>query len=315
VREKIIPHPPTLLLLAALLLASCSQAAAPAEPQATLPEGDARILAQLQADLGDAAYGFAPLLLDDDTRVRIKDDVIYLDYPDLPDDPRAWPVTECFISAYVVRDELLSDERVSDVALGRVVLPSGLEGGGNRYHVVAWVTFEDDHTTTVDLTPLAADPIGPRYEPDQLVRDEAELDDQFQRMRRGLNLDRTRAMLVTRRDGNLYYLMVSVQIVDAEYQFVLYGHRVQPATRARSLQIDRSAVIALRFKRAAFHEVQSTVAEDGPGAFNARPHWLTRQGDEDPTLNAVLDEHLYLLWHLVVKFQESGGSSRDGGEL
>jgi hypothetical protein len=156
----------------------------------------------------------------------------------------------------------------------------------------------------VDLSPLAADPIGPRYEADQLVSDQAELDDQFQRLRQGVNLNQARAMLVTRRDGRLYYLLVSVLVMEDEYQFTLYGHRVQPATRERSLHFDRSAIAGLRFLRSAFHEVQPTVIEDGPNAFNARSHLLIRQGDEDAVLNAVLDEHLYLLWHLVTKFRE-----------
>lgn len=297
-----------LLLGALLLLAACR-----AETATALSEQDAQILAQLQADLGGTGYGLEPLLLHDDTRVIVQDDVAYLDYPDQPDDPRAWTATECFISAYAARRQLLADARVRDVALGLVTLPSGLQGGGNRYHVAAWVTFRDGHTETVDLTPLAADPIGPRYDTDQLARDQAELDDQFQRMRRGVSLDKTRAMLLTRRDGQLYYLLVSVLVLEDEYQFTLYGHRVQPATRERSLQIDRSAVVALRFKRSAFREVQPTIIEDGPGAFNARPHWLSRQGDADPNLEAVLDAHLYLLWHLVTKFREPGASA--GGDL
>ena len=107
--------------------------------------------------------------------------------------------------------------------------------------------------------------------------------------------------------------MASVLITSDEYQFTLYGHRVQPATRKRSLQMDRSAVVALRFKRSAFREVQPTVVEDGPNAFNVRPHWLTRQGDEDPDLEAVLDAHLYLLWHLVAKFREPGASAGRSG--
>ena len=45
------------------------------------------------------------------------------------------------------------------------------------------------------------------------------------------------------------------------------------------------------------------VKADGPTAFNHRPELVIRKGDPDPTLAAVLDDHLFLLWHLVTKLQ------------
>ena len=41
------------------------------------------------------------------------------------------------------------------------------------------------------------------------------------------------------------------------------------------------------------------VKADGPTAFNHRPELITHKGDPDLDLAAVLDDHLYLLWHLV----------------
>jgi hypothetical protein len=298
------------LLLAALLLAACRTQAPTARPDQA-----AQLLDQLQ-DL-DASYGLAPLLLDDDTRVLVQDGVAYLDYPDQPAAPGDWPAIECFITAYAVRDQLLDNERVRDATLGRVTLDSGLQGGGNRYHFVTQVTLADGSTTTIDLTPLAADQVGPRYDPDGLTRDAAQLDDQFQSMRQGVSLDKVRAMLTARRDGQLYYLLVSVLVLENEYQFTLYGHQMQPATRDRSLQITRSAILALRITRADLREVQTTLIKEGPGALAARSHWLTRQGDTHPALSTVLNEHLYLLWHLITKFDEPGAIARtiiDGGE-
>jgi hypothetical protein len=300
---------PLLLLLLALPACQTQSSAA------ALPEQDAQILDRLPALFEDVDYGLAPLLLDEHTQVVVQNGVAYLDYPDQPDDPRAWQSTECFGYAYTIRNEILSDERVSDVALGLVTLPSGLGEGKRSYHVAAWVTFRDGHTIPVDLSPLAADPIGPRYDAGQLVSDQAELDDQFQRLRQGVNLNQARAMLVTRRDGRLYYLLVSVLVMDDEYQFTLYGHRIRPATGEHSLRFDSNAVVGLRFRRSAFHQVQPTVAGEGPNAFNAKPHLLTRQGDEDAALNAVLDEHLYLLWHLVTKFEEPDDAAPIGLHL
>jgi hypothetical protein len=288
-----------LMLLLSIPLSACQSK--PAVTDDPLPEQDAQILARLQVNLSDVDYGFAPLLLDPASRVVVEDGIAYLVYPTQPADPREWQTMDCFATAYAVRDQLLKNERVSDVALGLVTLPSGLEDGLSR-HVAAWVTFADGHTTTVDLTPLAADPIAPHHVPVHLDRDQESIERQFEKWRHGIFLSKAQPMLVTRRDGRLYYLLASVLILDDEYQFTLHGHQVQPATRDRPLQFDHSAVIGLRFSRSAFANVQPVVTSEGSHAFNARPHLLTRQGDADPALNAVLDEHLYLLWHLVTKF-------------
>jgi hypothetical protein len=289
-----------LILFLSITLSACQTR--PAVTDDPLPEQDAQILARLQANLSDVDYGFAPLLLDPASQVTVEDGIAYLVYPTQPDNPRDWQTMDCFATAYAVRDELLTSEHVADVALGLVTLPSGLEDGLSR-HVAAWVTFADGHTTIVDLTPLAAGPVGPAHTAVQWERDQDRLERQFQDWRHRIHLNKAQPMLVTRQNGHLYYLLAAVLILDDEYQFVLHDHQVQPATYDRPLQFNRSAVVGLRFDRADFANVRPMIAsENAATAFSTRPHLLTRQGDTDPTLNAVLDEHLYLLWHLVTKF-------------
>jgi hypothetical protein len=303
---------------------------------AGLPEADAQILVMMREAVEGIDYGFAPLLLDPSARVVIlpspasgrgdggEGQVAYLTYPTQPADPLNWPTMDCFAFAYAVRRHLLSEfpDDVADVALALVELPSTL---GDDYtsltarHVYAWVTFTDSHVATLDLTPLAAEPVNPRHTPIMLVNHAAGLEIQFDAWRRRVSLRKAQPMLTVERSGTLYTLLAGVNVLADEYQFTLRAYETQPAlssswpdkdrTRAtgnQSLEFIRGALAGLRFKRADFPQVQGMVESDGPDTFRVKSHLVIRKGDPDPTLAAVLDDHLSLLWHLVTKLQEPG---------
>ena len=270
----------------------------------SLPDEDAQILLDLQAELNSTEYGFAPLLLNPDTRVVVENNVAYLDYPDQPESPTDWQTLECFGYAYAVYSRLVANERVADAALGEVVLPNGLGGDNQSYHMVAWVSFSSGHTITVDLTPLSVEQVNAIYGQVHLVQDGAGLKRQFQTLRERIALNKARPLTVLQQEGRVYYLLASVLVLADEYQFVLYGHEIQPATRSQALEFKRSAVAGIRFDRPAFTQVQLDIIHSGSNLFSVRPDLLTRRGDKDEMLNNVLDEHLHLLWHLVAKFEE-----------
>jgi hypothetical protein len=276
------------------------------------PDPDAQLLDQVRAEL-DVPYGLAPLLLHDDARVAVAlhpqtgQEVAVLDHPDQPADPARWLAHDCFASAYAVRAALADVDHVADVALGEVEFSTDI---GDDYqnvttrHVCALIVFTDSHTITVDLTPLAAEPLASRCDPTHVERDGDTIEQQFDNWRRYILLDKPQPMAVVEQDGQLYYLLAGALIHADAYEFALRGYPLQPATRDQPLQLGPGAIAGLVFKRSGFAETQALVAADGPQAFNVKSHLLIRAGDDDPTLAAVLDDHLYLLWHLVTKFEE-----------
>jgi hypothetical protein len=228
---------------------------------------------------------------------------------------------DCFAFAYAVRRHLLSEfpDAVEDVALALAELPSTLgEDYTNltAHHVYAWITFADTCTcagaqaqckcgyvAALDLTPLAADAVNPHHAPIMLGNHAAGLDSQFETWRRRVPLRTAQPMHVVEKDGRLYCLMAAVNILDDEYQFTLRAYEIQPATSNRQLEFTCGALAGLRFKRADFAQVQAMVRDDGPTAFHKRSDLLIRKGDPEPDLAAVLDDHLFLFWHLVTKLQ------------
>ena len=59
----------------------------------------------------------------------------------------------------------------------------------------------------------------------------------------------------------------------------------------------------VEIKRTDYEALRKLLLADGPTAFNQKPELLNRSGDNDPAMQAVLDEHLSLLWHLVTKLE------------
>jgi hypothetical protein len=137
-----------------------------------------------------------------------------------------------------------------------------------------------------------------------LRHDVDRIEQQFDSWRRYVPLKTAQPTLVTQKGQQSYYLLTFVIVQDDEYQFLLRVYRMQPATCNQTLQLGPGALVRLRFKRSEFAEVQAMVYRDGPAIFNQRPDLLACFGDSDLALAAVLDDHLYLLWHLVTKFRE-----------
>jgi hypothetical protein len=59
----------------------------------------------------------------------------------------------------------------------------------------------------------------------------------------------------------------------------------------------------VEIKRTSYEALRNLLLADGPTAFNQKPELLSRSGDQEPTMQAVLDENLSLLWHLVTKLE------------
>jgi len=49
---------------------------------------------------------------------------------------------------------------------------------------------------------------------------------------------------------------------------------------------------AVEIKRSDYEALRKLLLADGPTAFNQKPELLSRRGDPDPTMQAVLDENL-----------------------
>ena len=56
----------------------------------------------------------------------------------------------------------------------------------------------------------------------------------------------------------------------------------------------------VEIKRTDYEALRKLLLADGPTAFNQKPELLSRSGDNDPAMQAVLDEHLpcYGTWSL-----------------
>lgn len=317
-----------LAILIAAILAVLSSCRSSPPPQPTLPSTDTQILDMMVEAVEGIDYGFAPLLTDPAAQVVFlpspaggrarpehgrrgaggEGETAYLTYPTQPADPLEWPAMDCFTFAYAVRRHLLSEfpGAVKDIALALVEIPSGI---GQDYsdltarHVYARVRFADGHTAALDLTPLAADPVNPRHIPVMLVDHAAGLESQFEAWRRRVPLRQAQPMLTVERGGRLYTLLAAVNVLPGELQFTLRAYETQPARAGQSLRYTRGALVGLRFDRDGFSRARAALEAGGPSALGRRQDLLVRRGDPDPTLAAVLDDHLALLWHLVTKTQ------------
>lgn len=59
----------------------------------------------------------------------------------------------------------------------------------------------------------------------------------------------------------------------------------------------------VEIKRTDYEALRKLLLADGPTVFNEKPELLTHSGDPDATMQAVLDDQLPLLWHLVTKLE------------
>jgi hypothetical protein len=261
----------------------------------------------VQATLDDLEFGFAPLLVQDETRVVIENqsdgEAARLAYPVQPADPTAWSAVDSFILAYAVRNVMLGFPQVEQVALGGFDLSAPINDLGDLVnHTAVWVTFTDYTQAIVDLTPLATN-FAALHEAENVTYAPSAIEEQFAAWREGVFLNQLQPMEVVTKDGETYYLLAQVLVFYDHYEFSLRVHPVQTADPMKPLRLMQGTRISLEVDREDFEAMQELIATEGPVVFKQRPELLTRQGQGGQTLNVILDEHLHLLWHLVTKLE------------
>ncbi len=267
-----------------------------------------KILNAIQAAFSQIEYGFAPLLLADRTRLRIEtgpegDELVKLAYPRQPANPADWPSMDSFVFAYAVRRALLDSAGVRRVALGRFEVVAPLDTLQDRVsHVAVWGRFADGSEAIIDLTPLATN-FAARHTASEFITKADKIDNQFAAWREGVFLNVLQPLKVVTQDNNVYYLLAKVLVFPDRYEFVMCAHLVQTATPIRPLQLTRGTVAKVEVKRADFEAVHELMVATGPTVFNQKPGLLSRTGNTDPALVAVLNDHLHLLWHMVTKLE------------
>jgi hypothetical protein len=266
------------------------------------------ILDDLRAAFSQATYGLYPRLVAESTRIGVQDGVATMRYPRLQGSVEEWPEWDGFEIAYGERAYLERQypDQVTEVLLNAVDVPSSI---GDEFHptqhlVVPWVIFTDNGVVAIDLTPLGAD-INPLHSPTAIYgrEDRQEVDRQLEAHRQGMPLDKGLPIKVVTYRGQTYYLLASINVLDDEYQFLLLGFEIQPATPTAPLVFVRGAVRGLRIKAADFDEVKAMMEADPPLILQQKQQLLNRQGDEDENLAQVLYDNLDILYHLVIKFE------------
>jgi hypothetical protein len=260
-----------------------------------------------QAAIADFEFGFAPLLEEEATRIVIEvgpaEEVARLAYPLQPADPVDWPAKDSFIAAYAVRQLLLESPQVKEAALSRFDLAAPIDNLQDRIdHVATLVRFADGSQAVVDLTPLASS-FGARHPSREVLATTGEIESRFNEWRRGVLLNLLQPMKVVQDGSNIYYLLARTLVLPDHYEFSLRVHLTETATPIRPLRLTRGVSATVKISRAEFEAIRDYIAAAGPQAFNDEPALFERAGDDDPALNAVLDEHLRLLWHLITKLE------------
>ena len=266
---------------------------------------NAQTLTAAQAALSQLEYGFAPLLQEDQTRLVVENgpdgEFIKLAYPRQADTPAAWISMDSFVLAYAVRDFLFTSAQTRRISLGKFDVAAPVDGLEDRIaHYAAWIRFADGSEAIVDLSPLATN-FAARHRAAEFITDAAEIESQFTAKRAGVPLNILQPMKVVTQDNNVYYLVAKVLVLPDRYEFSLRVHLTQTATPIRPLQLTRGTMATVEINRSDFETVRELMVQAGPAIFNQRPELLSRAGNDDPTLTGVLDEHLSLLWHMVIK--------------
>lgn len=303
-----------ILGLVALLPACASEPTPTPTPSPTptrplvIPNNDnVEALNAAKATLGKFEFGFAPLLEDDATKIVIEPgpegQLARLAYPPQPANPAEWPVVDSFVLAYAVQQELLQSPQVRGVALGRFGVAAPVDDLQDRVdHVAVWVRFADGSQAIVDFSPLASS-FGSLHSATELLTEPDQIESQFAQWREGVPLDLLQPLKVVTKQNNVYYLLAQVLVTLDRYEFSLRVHLTQTATPIRPLRLTRGTMAAVEIKRSDYEALRKLLLADGPTAFNQKPELLSRRGDTDPTMQAVLDENLPLLWHLVTKLE------------
>ncbi|RMF00919.1 MAG: hypothetical protein D6768_11770, partial [Chloroflexi bacterium] len=302
-----------LAVLALLLACTASPELVPTpEPTATrvppAPRNEnVEALNSAREAIGKFNFGLAPLLLQDETTIELRDSLgsqtAWMNYPVQSADPREWPGVDSFVLSYAVRKNLLNSVQVSRVTLGQIDVPASVENRAQIVqHTAVWVTFLDGSRAIVDLSPLSTN-FAPRHIPNNMLVDNNELENTFAVRRGGVALDQLQPMAVVTEAGNLYYLLAQIAVNYDRYVFSLHLYPVQPADPMRPLEISPGVTASVEIARTDFLDLQQLLRDSGPAAFENHPELLLRRGRANKTLTQIMDDNLHLLWHLVTKFQ------------
>lgn len=266
---------------------------------------DALVSAKLE--VGKQDYGFAPLLLLDETRLIITntvtgEDVVMLRYPPQPVDPTAWLSVDSFVLAYGVQQKLMGAEAVVNASIGQFEVAASVGDKNEQIdHFAVWVDFTDDSGTVVDLTPLAPD-FGAYHQASSILS-LTDTERKFTDWRTGVPLNSLQPLLVINFSDKVYYLLGKVLVSSDKYEFSLQAHLAQPASHTEPLSLTRGSRIDLNIDRADFAELQSLIQAEGETAFEQHPEMWQRYGDDGFDFTEVLEQNLNLLWHLVTKME------------
>jgi hypothetical protein len=260
-----------------------------------------------KAALGSIEFGFASLLENKDTKVIIENrpegEMARLAYPLQPAEPTAWTAVDSFILSYALQKYLLQSPHVLSVALGQFGMATPLANLQDHVdHVAVWARFSDGSQAVVDLSPLASS-YGSLHTATRLFTEANEIERQFSEWRQGVPLNLLQPLKVIKKNNNTYYLLASLHVTPERFNFALGVYLTQTATPIQPLNLTRGNMAQVEINRGDFEALRQLLLADGPEAFNQRPELLNRLGDNDPALQAVLDEHLPLLWHLVTKLE------------
>ncbi len=307
-----------LLILMALtvVVAACNQAIATPPPTPTptptrlppAPRNDnVEALTSAQAAVEDFEFGLAPLLLENDTVIEINSgpegQLARMVYPPQPAAITGWPSVDSFVLSYGVRQLLLDDSQVVRVVLGKVGVSASVENSAEDVeHTAVWVTFVDGSRAVVDLSPLSTN-FAPRHIPSEMMTDENEIEEEFAQRRNGVDLGMLQPMLVVEQGGELLLVVARVVVTYERYEFWLQVHPVRKADPMRVMELSPGAAAGVEINRAEFAKLQQLLEDAGLSAFDEQPDLLIRRGRQDETLAGVMDENLYLLWHLLTKFK------------
>ncbi len=311
-------YPPRywLLILLALLVAACAPTPEPTPeptktptpfPQRSSFNDNVQAMNAAQAALNQMEFGFAPLLLEDETRITIETDskqpLARLAYSPQPAEATDWPTGDSFILSLATRSILLDLPQVERVALGSFDLAAPVANLEDTIpHVAVWVTFADHTQAVIDLSPLSTD-FAAQHKAQTFISDATDLQEQFDVWREGVFLDELQPMAVIEEAGQSYYLLSQVTIYPEQYEFTLRAHIAQVADPMQPLRLVQGTLTTVRLDRLDFGETQADIAAAGPEAFAQNTELFNRQGNDSEPLNAVLDDNLHLLWHLITKLE------------
>ena len=306
---------PLILLCSLVLLTAClaePPEESPPTPTATnIPAAprneNVEALNAAQAALRDQKFGFAPLLMEDEAKIVIENNLgeerARLIYPEQPLDPAKWPSVDSFVSAYGVRQVMSTLPQVRRVTLGKFGVSASIGATAEKIeHYAAWSMFQDGTRAVIDMSPLSTN-FAPRHAPDQMIPDDIEVENTFTERRTSVDLGQLQPMKVIQHEGEPYYLVAKVLVHYDRYEFSLRLYPVQIADPMRPMNLRPGVTADIEINRAEFEKLQTLAKEEGPAIFKNKPELLLRRGANNEPLMPLLDEELELMWHLVTKFE------------